>query len=205
MNQGSITGVYKLSVNTVDPVYNIGRVNYATYAPDIIGIKTEVFGKAELTAQNPKSQILNSKQAPNTNDQNSQNGLGFSASNLGFAGPLYGYVIDFNKVERGSDLWLFWQTINEGKDMKDISVYLTPNFDGQTWYNLDPAQKQIVIYGQPSAVVPSGARNLDSSPAAQNDGGNFEVSYHLVAPRYDSEKWTNYAPAGEQGTALPVR
>ncbi|MCL4391818.1 hypothetical protein M1413_00595, partial [Patescibacteria group bacterium] len=70
MNQGSITGVYKLSVNTVDPVYNIGRVNYATYAPDIIGIKTEVFGKAELTAQNPKSQILNSKQAPNTNDQN---------------------------------------------------------------------------------------------------------------------------------------
>jgi len=192
MNQGSITGVYKLSVNTVDPVYNIGHVNYATYAPDIIGIKTEVFGKAELTAQNPKSQILNSKQAPNTNDQNSQNGLGFSASNLGFAGPLYGYVIDFNKVERGSDLWLFWQTINEGKDMKDISVYLTPDFAGQAWYTLEPAKKEIVIYAIPNDKF-------------QIPNTSYEVSYHLVAPRYDSEKWTNYAPAGEQGTALPVR
>ncbi len=76
--------------------------------------------------------------------------------------------------------------------MKDISVYLTPDFAGQAWYTLEPAKKEIVIYAIPNDKF-------------QIPNTSYEVSYHLVAPRYDSEKWTNYAPAGEQGTALPVR
>ena len=163
MNQGSITGVYKLSVNTVDPVYNIGHVNYATYAPDIIGIKTEVFGKVTLT---------------NAGVQSSP--------------TLYSAALNIRSAPKGSDLWLFWQTINEGKDMKDISVYLTPDFAGQAWYTLEPAKKEIVIYAIPNDKF-------------QIPNTSYEVSYHLVAPRYDSEKWTNYAPAGEQGTALPLK
>ncbi len=195
MNQGSITGVYKLSVNTVDPVYQIGNVNYATYAPDIIGIKTEVFGKATL--MNVKAQTSNDKSSSNCQSSSTENGFGICHLGFGSGAAAYSYTIDFNKVERGSDLWLFWQTINEGKDMKDISVYLTPNFDGQTWYELNPAEKQIVIYGQPAM----GEQGAAGAPPAQG----YEVSYHLVAPRYDSEKWTNYAPSGEMGATLPVR
>ena len=203
MGTKNVSGVNKLSVAVIDPLYTIGGAKYATYVSDTIGYKVEVFGKAELSAPNPKSQTLNSKQIQNSNDQNSQNGLGFSASNLGFAEPLYGYVIDFNKVERGSDLWLFWQTIVEGNNMKDVSVYLTPEFDGRAWYIIDAAQKQIVIYGVP-AETPRGTEGLPAQAGAPVVS-DLEVSYHLVAPRHDTALWPNVASTTEKGTVLPVK
>ncbi len=160
---GRIMGVSKLTVTSIDPLYEIDGAKYATYVSDTIGYKTEMFGKVNLRVSN----ILNS--------------------------PYSSYAIDFNKVERGSDLWLFWQTIAEGENMDDVSVYLTPEFDGRAWYIIDPAQKQIVIYGEPSM------------PHTLNPAPSLEVSYHLVAPRHDTALWPNTASTTESGTLLPLK
>jgi hypothetical protein len=75
------------------------------------------------------------------------------------------YVINFDKLEKGSDLWLFWQTSN--KDLKDVAVLLSPGFEGKVWYEKEG--NVLVIYKD----------------------GQGEVSYRLSAPRVDSEKWLN--------------
>ncbi|MEW6617217.1 MAG: hypothetical protein AB1333_02240, partial [Patescibacteria group bacterium] len=84
-------------------------------------------------------------------------------------------VIDFGNLQKGSDLWLFWQAINEGKNMKDMVIALTPEFDGRVWYELHPNEKQIVIYGQMTGVKSQ----------------NPIVSYHIAAPRHDAKEWGN--------------
>jgi len=108
LNNGNITGVNKLTVTTIDPVYSIGGRDYATYVSDTIGLKMEVFGKVRLIYQHPMS---------------IESGSG------------YGYTIDFNKVAAGSDLWLFWQTIKEGRNMEDVIILLTPEGSpAAVWY-----------------------------------------------------------------------
>ena len=47
LNNTNISGVNKISVNTVDPVYKINDKRYVTYMPDMIGLKTEVVGEAQ--------------------------------------------------------------------------------------------------------------------------------------------------------------
>ena len=158
MGGNNISGVNKLYVTTIDPVYQIGGVKYATYVSNTIGQKEEVYGKIKLE--------------------------------LGIRN--YEYTIDFNKVSVGSDLWLFWQTIAEGKNMKDIQVLLTPQFNGRAWYELKPAQKQIVVFGEPSNLEISKSRNL-------------EISYHLVAPRHDASEWLNQIETNEKGIPLNVK
>ncbi|TSA45922.1 hypothetical protein D4R51_01050, partial [bacterium] len=173
MGGNNISGVNKLYVTTIDPIYQIGGVKYATYVSNTIGQKEEVYGKAEL--RSGLTRIATQKNA-----------------------DIYSYVIDFNKVSVGSDLWLFWQTIAEGKDMKDIVVNLTPQFNGRAWYELRPAQKQIVIYGD------SSTSQIESWKL---EIGNFspEVSYHLVAPRHDADEWLNQVDTNEKGIPLNIK
>jgi hypothetical protein len=76
-------------------------------------------------------------------------------------------VIDFDNLEEGSNLWLFWQTSN--KKIEDIAVLLTPGFEGKVWYGKNG--NSIIIYGQ--------------TPG--------EVSFRLSAPRLDYQKWPNLA------------
>lgn len=122
----------KLYVQTIDPVYNIDGVDYATYVSDFAGgVRTETAGVLQLTKQ----------------------GSDFSA------------VIDFEKAEKGSDLWLFWQTSNE--DINDMVVLLTPSFNGKTWY--EKQGDKLVIYSDKAG----------------------EVSYRLTLPREDNEDWSN--------------
>jgi hypothetical protein len=45
---GNITGVNKISVNTIDPVFKINGQKYVTFVPDSIGQKVEVVGAAQL-------------------------------------------------------------------------------------------------------------------------------------------------------------
>jgi len=80
--------------------------------------------------------------------------------------PQFYYVIDFEKLEEGSDLWLFWETLHQ--DLSQLSVILTPGFDGRVWYE-KIGNSKVIIYS--------------------NQQG--EVSYTLVAPRYDYKKWPN--------------
>ncbi len=77
------------------------------------------------------------------------------------------YTLDFNEVEQGSDAWLFWNVI--GKSMDDLSALLTSNFDGNVWYI--KASNSITFFGSKAG----------------------EVSFQLSAPRFDAEKYTNYA------------
>ncbi len=74
-------------------------------------------------------------------------------------------VIDFDGLEKGSDLWLFWQTSN--KNINDVALLLTPGFEGKVWYEKNG--NKIIIYGDRAG----------------------EVSYRLSAPRVDHQKWGN--------------
>ena len=147
IGDGATTG--KLTVATIDPVYEIDGKKYATYVADFAGgVKTETSGFLQI--RNPKSEILNKSQIPNSKFQT---------------------VIDFNNLEKGGDLWLFWETSN--KNLDDIVVILTPGFDGRVWYEkncqLSTVNCQLLIYS--------------------NKEG--EVSYRLTAPRKDWLKWPN--------------
>lgn len=88
----------------------------------------------------------------------------------------YQYIIDFNNLDVASDLWLFWKTIH--KDLDEISVILTPGFDGRVWYK-KIGDSKIIIYSDQVAL---------SSEDLERD---LEVSYILFAPRYDYKKWPN--------------
>lgn len=63
------------------------------------------------------------------------------------------YTIDFNKLERGSDLWLFYQTTDFGKNWEKLQIILTPGFDGRVWYTKDPVNKKLIISGTQSGEV----------------------------------------------------
>ena len=118
----------KLTVGTIDPVYEIDGKKYATYVSDYAGgVAIETSGKINI-----------------------KKGI---------------YEIDFNNLQKGSDLWLFWQASN--KNIKDISIILTPGFDGKAWYT--KKENSLIIN-------------------ADKDG---EVSYRLTAPRKDYEDWPN--------------
>ncbi|MEK6912668.1 MAG: hypothetical protein AABX26_01790, partial [Nanoarchaeota archaeon] len=77
------------------------------------------------------------------------------------------YVIDFNNLENGSDLWLFSQITDFGKDWENLQVILTPGFEGNVWYTKDPAAKTLTIHGSK----------------------NGEVSYRMTSSRYDWANW----------------
>jgi hypothetical protein len=76
------------------------------------------------------------------------------------------YILDFENLEEGSDLWLFWETIHQ--DLEKLIITLTPGFNGRAWYQ-KRGDSQIVIFGDQLG----------------------EVSYTLTAPRYDYKKWPN--------------
>ncbi len=96
----------------------------------------------------------------------------------------YRRILDLGNQEEGSDLWVFWQTINEGKNMEDIVVSATPEgSDARVWYDLNPKKKQIYFYS--------------SKPVT--------LSYHLVAPRHDSNIWKTKTDTEEKGIILRVK
>ncbi|MDI6591848.1 MAG: hypothetical protein QME61_02865, partial [Patescibacteria group bacterium] len=122
----------KLTVKTIDPRYKIDGKTYATYVSDFAGgVRVETSGIAKVS-QNQKSNIK---------DQKCE------------------YVIDFDDLEEGSNLWLFWQVSN--KNLDDLVVILTPSFDGKVWYEKEG--NRLVIFGDKEG----------------------EVSFRLTAPRKD--------------------
>lgn len=77
------------------------------------------------------------------------------------------YEIDFNNLNEGSDLWLFWQASN--KNINDLSVILTPSFDGKVWY--EKGENKIIIHTEKPG----------------------EISYRLSAQRIDNKDGNNLA------------
>ncbi len=138
-----VTNVDKLTVNTIDPIHEIDGDDYATYVSFYAGgQKMETSGIITLKSVFHGGRISKENQ------------------------EIFSYVIDFDKLEKGSDLWLFWKTIHQ--DMDSLVVLLSPSFEGKVWYEKVNDSKLIIF--------------------AKSSG---EVSYSLTAPRYDYEKWPN--------------
>lgn len=149
MNSLNITGVNKLTVTTIDPVYNIGGTKYATYGPSVAGgVKEEFVGKGKLTKD----------------------------------GTEYVYVIDFSKIQKGSDLWVWYHAVDFSKD--SVEAIATPYGQfADIYYTI--AQNTLTFHG--------------NAPA--------DFSFRLIGSRFDSMQWpTKLVDQSEQaGFTLKVK
>lgn len=142
LNSGNITNVNKLTVATIDPLYEIAGKRYATYSPGMTGVKEETTGILHLLPQ--------------------KNGT-------------YSATLNFYGGAEGSDLWLFAHTANLKKDISEMTVTALPAFEGNVWYEKNPNATQLSFYARPVSGHPE----------------SLEISYHLIAPRFDSHLWLN--------------
>lgn len=93
------------------------------------------------------------------------------------------HEIDLTKAEKGSDIWLFYQITDFGRNWENLSVILSAGFDGRAWYKKEPASGKLTIYGDKAG----------------------EVSYRLTAPRFDYKSWGNSASGDAQGFNVPAK
>lgn len=106
------------------------------------------------------------------------------------------YTIDFEHLERGSDLWLFAHTSDFGEDWRDLRVIVSPREEAGVWsggYSLDPVEGQLTLHAEPIEV---------SKPVSELTP---EVSYRLTAPRFDAEKWGNRYQGESEGMTVPMK
>jgi len=120
-------GSGKLTVGTIDPIYTIHGIQYATYMAGMIGVKEEVTGILEMNANEIKI------------DGN----------------KLFQEIINFDDLEEGSDLWLFAKTTNLKENFDEMIVLLTPAFDGKIWYEKDVDKNLLTIFAIPNVVLNS--------------------------------------------------
>ena len=92
----------------------------------------------------------------------------------------YEYVIDFNEVPTGSDLWLWYKTVDFSKD--NVEVFATPyGVPANIYYTIE--DQKIVFHGD--------------APA--------EFSYRLIGKRFDWRNWPTYAKDQSEKAGLIVR
>ncbi|HXF44135.1 MAG TPA: hypothetical protein VNK70_01590 [Candidatus Paceibacterota bacterium] len=160
LNNGNITGVNKLTVTTIDPLYQIGFNKYSTYAASIVGgVKEEFVGKAKLAAiSNDEFRISNQL----SNDSK------LKIQNSELTEPSHEYVIDFNKVKEGSDLWVWRKAVDFSRD--NVDVFITPyGASANIYYVIE--NNKIIFRGDKSA----------------------EFSYRLIGKRFDWRNWPTFA------------
>ena len=84
--------VSKITATTIDPLYNINKVNYSTFAPSIAGgVKEEYIGKANIKRENSELKE-------------------------------YEYIIDFSLEEEGSDLWVWRKVVDYSNDNVQVFI-----------------------------------------------------------------------------------
>jgi len=147
MNSKNITGVNKLTVATIDPVYEIKDKKYASYAASIVGgVKEEYVGRAELKK---KEKLVDS--------------------------AAYEYVIDFSKLDEGSDLWVWRRVVDFSRD--NVEVFATPyKVAAPIAYEIDGEK---IIFR--TKVLSSLFGELPEK---------IEISYRLVGKRFDWQNWS---------------
>ncbi|MEW6617218.1 MAG: hypothetical protein AB1333_02245 [Patescibacteria group bacterium] len=155
MNGKNITGINKLTVSTIDPLYEIEGKKYSTYASAIAGgVKEEYVGRGKL------EQI--------------------AIGNWQMA-------IDFSKVERGSDLWVWYKAIEFSKDNVEVLA---------TAYDV-PISIAYTIEGQKIIFKANNKERMAN--------GEIEFSYRLVGKRFDWRKWPTYAKDQSETPSLIVK
>jgi len=95
-------------------------------------------------------------------------------------------VMDFDNLEKGSDVWLFAQTIKYTENFDKVVVLLTPSFDGRVWYEKDLNAHTMTIIGKPINTLSK----------------NYEVSYRLTGPRFDYKEWPNTTDEEVEGLII---
>ncbi len=164
----SVHGLLRVGANSVAPV-TLGTAT-STFNGDI-----KILGKLDVGTIDPAYTIGGTKYATyghSTVGIKEETVLKISMQQWDPESGLYRYIIDFDELERGIDLWLFYQITDFGKDWKNLIVSLTPAFNGFAFYEEDIEKNAIIIY---------------SSQEGQ-------VSARLIANRFDFSKWTNLRP-----------
>ncbi|TSC52161.1 MAG: hypothetical protein LiPW41_372 [Parcubacteria group bacterium LiPW_41] len=152
MGNGNIGTVGKLTVQTIDPLYEIDGEKYATYASSIAGgVKEEYVGRGKL---------ISNDEFRMTNDSE------FKIQNSKFNN--YTYVIDFSKIEKGSDLWVWYQAVDF--DKKNVEALVTA-YDSlaKIGYKIDG--KKLIFFSDEET----------------------EFSFRLVGNRFDHMNWPTYS------------
>ncbi|MFH1192833.1 MAG: hypothetical protein V1656_00745 [Candidatus Jorgensenbacteria bacterium] len=164
LQNGNITGVNKISVATIDPLYQIGNTKYATYAASIAGgVKEEYVGRAKLS-------------------HTDLHGLedGFTRME---------YAIDFDKVQDGSDLWVWRKTVDFSDDT--VQVIATPV--------KTPVSIAYEINGNKIIFT---ARIQNSKFEIPN---SISFSYRLTGNRFDWQKWPTLAKDQTERALLIIK
>lgn len=143
MNAQNITGVAKLSVATIDPLYEIAGAKYSTYAASIAGgVKEEYVGNAAMKGSR--------------------------------------FVLDFDSVEKGSDLWVWRSVIDFSNDT--VQVFTTP-------------------IGKPVAV----SYEIQGNQIIFESTEPVAFSYRLIGSRYDWKDHPTYAHDQTEETILKIK
>jgi hypothetical protein len=190
----SIT-VNKLNVNTIDPLYDIGGVKYATYGSAIAGgVKEEYVGRGTLTAApilNDELRISNKTSNDSIQNSNNQNSIKIQNSKFSNSGATtYTYTINFDNVKRGSDLWL-WRSVVDFSS-STIEVLATPIGV--------PVPIAYTVEGN-KIIFTTSIQNTEYQ--IPNTGIAF--SYRLVGNRFDWQNHPTLAPDQSAPTSLIVK
>ena len=139
-----IVGVDKLTVTTIDPLYNIGGKKYATYVSSIVGgVKEEYIGKGKISSEKE-------------------------------------YVIDLNKVDNGSDIWVWRKAVDFSKE--NVDVFITP-YGGFANIYYEVVGNKIIFHGDRET----------------------EFSYRLIGKRFDWRDHPTFAKDQNEATTLIVK
>ena len=96
----------------------------------------------------------------------------------------YRYVIDFNKIEEGSDLWVWFKTIDFNKDNVEV-VATAKDAPAAIWYEIE--ENKIVFNAQ--YLYPSSSTSLVNNNIRSNEEPeSIEFSYRLTGKRFDWRK-----------------
>ncbi|MGC9031563.1 MAG: hypothetical protein ACP5H7_02285, partial [Minisyncoccia bacterium] len=143
---GTTTPAYKLTVNgtifankitvgTIDPIYEIEGEKYATYGLSMVGgVKEEYSGKGKLQKKEESGK------------------------------DVYEYVIDFEKEQKDSPLWVWFKIVDFSKD--NVEVIVTPYGDFANIY----------YFIEKNKIIFRGDKEI-------------EFSFRLTGKRFDWQKW----------------
>jgi hypothetical protein len=152
LNMGGydILGVNKLTVNTIDPLYDINNVLYSSYAPSVVGgVKEEYIGKTKINSYN--------------------NSIGE-----------YEKVINFSDEKEGTELWLWYKTVDFNED--NVDVFITPSGSmANVYYKV--VNDRIILRSDRSV----------------------SVSYRLIGSRFDWKSWPTIAEDQSQKAGLIIK
>ena len=171
MNNNNLLAVNKITAATIDPLYEIDGKKYATYASAIAGgVKEEYIAKAELLPiSSLKSKI----------------------SNLS---DKYGYTIDFDNIERGSDLWVWKNAVDFSAD--NIDVFITPiGVSAPVSYEIKG--NTIIFSAQPNYNLIT--TNYNELPAS------IPISFRLVGKRFDWKNWPTYVKNQDEKPSFIIK